>query len=82
MTKGLHQLIEKTGHGAHHYFMHSPANFSWQRRAIESRKELGVPVTMKDVLTSSDYRLVVTANDWQNRHGAIWPAAGACSEKN
>tara|TARA_R110002094_G_scaffold69674_3_gene78589 strand:+ start:515 stop:1951 length:1437 start_codon:yes stop_codon:yes gene_type:complete len=59
LTKGLHESMEMYGQGAYDYFTHSPANFSWQRRAVESLKELRVPVTIKDVLTPDDYRTYV-----------------------
>ena len=56
LTKGLHESMERYGQGAYDYFTHSPSNFSWQRRAVKSLKDLRVPVTMKDVLTPDDYR--------------------------
>jgi hypothetical protein len=59
LTKGLHESMEKYGQGAYDYFTHSPSNFSWQRRAVKSLKDLRVPVTMKDVLTPDDYRVFV-----------------------
>lgn len=59
LTKGLHESMERYGQGAYDYFTHSPSNFSWQRRAVKSLKELRVPVTMKDVLTPDDYRVFV-----------------------
>jgi len=59
LTKGLHESMEMYGQGAYDYFTHSPSNFSWQRRAVKSLKELRVPVTMKDVLTTDDYSVFV-----------------------
>ncbi len=59
LTKGLHESMERYGQGAYDYFTHSPSNFSWQRRAVKSLKDLRVPVTMKDVLTPDDYRVFV-----------------------
>lgn len=59
LTKGLHESMERFGQGAYDYFTHSPSNFSWQRRAVKSLKDLRVPVTMKDVLTPDDYRVFV-----------------------
>ena len=59
LTKGLHESMERFGQGAYDYFTHSPSNFSWQRRAVKSLKELRVPVSMKDVLTPDDYRVFV-----------------------
>jgi Leu/Phe-tRNA-protein transferase len=51
--------MERYGQGAYDYFTHSPSNFSWQRRAVKSLKDLRVPITMKDVLTPDDYRVFV-----------------------
>jgi len=59
LTKGLHEAMEGYGQGAYDYFTHSPTNFSWQKRAVQSLKDLSVPVTMKDVLTPDDYRVFV-----------------------
>lgn len=59
LTKGLHEAMSNYGHGAYDYFTHSPANFSWQRRAVESLRDLRVPVTIKDVLTADDYRVYI-----------------------
>jgi len=59
LTKGLHESMERYGQGAYDYFTHSPSNFSWQKRAVESLQNLRVPVTIKDVLTPDDYRVYV-----------------------
>ncbi len=59
LTKGLHEAMGIHGQGAYDYFTHSPQNFSWQRRAVQSLKDLRVPVNMKDVLTADDYRIYV-----------------------
>jgi len=59
LTMGLHESMENYGQGAFAYFTHSPAHFSWQRRAVQSLKALSVPITMKDILTADDYRAFV-----------------------
>ena len=59
LTMGLNESMERHGHGAYDYFTHSPTNFSWQRKAVQSLKDLSVPITMKDILTANDYRSYV-----------------------
>jgi hypothetical protein len=59
LTMGLHESMENYGQGAYDHFIHSPAHFSWQRRAVQSLKDLSVPITMKDILTANDYRAYV-----------------------
>ncbi|MFT6908125.1 MAG: hypothetical protein ACJAS1_004814 [Oleiphilaceae bacterium] len=59
LTIGLHESMERQGQGAYDYFTHSPTNFSWQKRAVKSLKDLRVSVTMKDVLTPNEYSVFV-----------------------
>lgn len=59
LTVGLNRKMLSLGYGAYEHFNHSPQNFSWQRKAVESLKQLRVPITMKDVLTADDYRIYV-----------------------
>ncbi|MDO6718705.1 EH signature domain-containing protein [Psychrosphaera sp. 1_MG-2023] len=59
LTMGLHEAMSRYGKGAYDHFVHSPGSFSWQRRAVRILSNLGVPVTVKDVLTADDYRSYV-----------------------
>ena len=59
LTAGLDRKMWNKGAGSKAKITHSPANFSWQRKAVDTLKDLGVPVTMKDVLTPDDYRACV-----------------------
>lgn len=59
LTSGLDWKMGEKGYGSSANITHNPSNFSWQRKAIETLKELRVAVTMKDVLTNEDYRTYV-----------------------
>jgi hypothetical protein len=59
LTAGLDRKMWDKGVGALANITHNPANFSWQRKAIETLADLRVPVTIKDVLTPEDYRTYV-----------------------
>lgn len=55
LTAGLNRKMQLMGHGATAKITHSPANFSWQRKAIDELNYLDVDVNMKDVLINKDY---------------------------
>ncbi len=59
LTSRLEGQMANLGHHSLANIIHKPTNFSWQRKAIETLKDLRVPVTMKDVLTPDDYRAFV-----------------------
>lgn len=59
LTAGLNNKMASLGHGAYDHFNHTPQNFSWQRKAVETLRRLRVPIMMKDVLTADDYRVYV-----------------------
>ena len=59
LTSGLDREMRLKGYGSNANITHSPSNFSWQRKAIGTLKELNVPISMKDVLTNEDYRAYV-----------------------
>jgi len=59
LTSGLDRKMSAKGCGSVANITHNSARFSWQRTAIQNLKNLGVSVSMKDVLTSDDYRKYV-----------------------
>jgi hypothetical protein len=65
LTSGLNMKMERLDMGAQARIIHSPKNSSWQNSAVKELKELGVPVEMKDVLSSEDHRKLV-------RNRGVW----------
>jgi hypothetical protein len=59
LTSGLDRKMKVKGLASKANITHNPKNFSWQRKAVETLKDLKVPVSMKDVLTPEDYRIYV-----------------------
>lgn len=59
LTSRLEGQMANLGHNSQANITHNPTNFSWQRKAIETLKDLRVPINMKDVLTPDDYRSFV-----------------------
>lgn len=55
LTSDLNSQMQSYGQGAIAKITHNPANYSWQRKALTSLRELGVKVTPKDVLPPEDY---------------------------
>jgi hypothetical protein len=51
--------MKTEGHAQHTKIQHNPANFYWQRNAIDTLKSMHVPISMKQVLTKSDYDVYV-----------------------
>lgn len=56
LTLGLNEAMKKFGCEAYDHFHHSPQNYSWQKKAIDSLNKLGVSVSPKDVLSEDDYK--------------------------
>ncbi|QMV14150.1 EH signature domain-containing protein [Vibrio spartinae] len=58
LTSGInHQMLQiSEDMRAKAKITHSPTNFSWQRKALTTLRELGVKVTPKDVLSDKDYK--------------------------
>lgn len=56
LTSNLDGKMQKKGCGSKANITHTPSNFGWQRKAIETLQSLNVLVTIKDVLTDKDYR--------------------------
>lgn len=58
LTSGINNQMERISKRmrAKAKITHSPVNFAWQRNALSALRELGVPVSPKDVLSDSDYR--------------------------
>lgn len=59
LTSGLNRAMESRGCATRARITHTPSNFIWQRKAVETLNELGCPVEIKNVLTKSDYRTYV-----------------------
>jgi hypothetical protein len=59
LTTGLSIQTKTEGHVLLDKIQHNPANFYWQRQAIKSLKSMHVPVSMKQILTKSDYDVYV-----------------------
>jgi hypothetical protein len=55
LTLGLSEKMEKYGCEAYDNFVHTPANFSWQRRSVRVLKNMGVNIRASDVLSGDDY---------------------------
>jgi len=55
LTQGLSQKMRLKGTPPQDNITHNPANFSWQRRAIDTLRNIGVNITSKDVLSDEDY---------------------------
>lgn len=55
LTIGLSEKMEKYGCEATDNFVHTPANFSWQRRSVRVLKNMGVTIKASDVLSGDDY---------------------------
>lgn len=55
LTIGLSEKMEKYGCKAYDNFVHTPANFSWQRRSVRVLKNMGVNIKASDVLSGDDY---------------------------
>ena len=59
LTSRLEREMSNLGYDSQAKITHSPTNFSWQRKAIETLKDLRVPINMKDVLIPDDYRAFI-----------------------
>ena len=57
LTGGLSQEMIAQGTPPEDNITHTPANFSWQRKAIKSLNGIGVKITPEDVLSKKDYSL-------------------------
>ncbi|ABK50005.1 conserved hypothetical protein [Shewanella sp. ANA-3] len=55
LTLGLNEQMYRYGCEASDHFSHSPANFSWQRRALEALNKMGLKIRASDVLSGTDY---------------------------
>ncbi|WP_243976508.1 EH signature domain-containing protein [Vibrio natriegens] len=55
LTSGIHNQMARLSEGATAKITHSPASYSWQRKALTELRSLGVQLTPKDVLSGGDY---------------------------
>lgn len=56
LTTGMNRRMIRKGIREVAAITHAPANFNWQKKAIEAFRQIGVPVSPKDVLLPNDYR--------------------------
>jgi hypothetical protein len=55
LTGGLNRKMSIEGHGALDYFQHSPSNFNWQHKSIQTLQKMNVNIRASDVLSQNDY---------------------------
>lgn len=55
LTQGLSHKMSELDCPPEANITHHPVNFSWQRKAIEVLRRIGVNISAKDVLTQKDY---------------------------
>ena len=55
LTSGLNDSMKKVNCEAAANITHSPKNFAWQKRAIETLKRIGIDVMAQDVISPDDY---------------------------
>lgn len=64
LTGGLRDQMAKLGVLHRADITHIPYNFNWQNKAIDTLKDIGVPVDSKDVLSPDDHK------KYKRRYGA------------
>jgi hypothetical protein len=57
LTMGLDEKMDRYGCAAYDNFTHSPSNYSWQHRSVNTLREIGVKIRAADVLVASDYKV-------------------------
>ena len=55
LTSGLNDRMKEFNCEAAANITHSPKNFAWQKRAIETLKRIGIDVMAQDVISPDDY---------------------------
>jgi hypothetical protein len=56
LTQGLSKKMILKGTPPREKITHNPISFSWQRKAIQTLRRIGVNITAKDVLPRNDYQ--------------------------
>tara|TARA_R110001606_G_scaffold398969_1_gene579760 strand:+ start:1468 stop:2895 length:1428 start_codon:yes stop_codon:yes gene_type:complete len=56
LTGGLNRTMSLRNNGAYNHFTHTPSNFNWQNKSVNTLKEMGVKIQASDVLVADDYK--------------------------